>query len=139
MREINRIICHCTATPEGRSQTVADIKRMHIQDNHWSHIGYHYLIYLDGSIHNCLDESIPGIHCSGYNKHSIAVCYVGGCAADGKLTAKDTRTPEQKEAFVKILTQLHKRYPAATLHGHREFAAKDCPSFDIHEYDYLFK
>ena len=53
MREINRIICHCTATPEGRSLTVADIKRMHVVDNHWSHIGYHYLIYLDGSIHNC--------------------------------------------------------------------------------------
>lgn len=56
-----------------------------------------------------------------------------------ELKAKDTRTPEQKEAFVKILTDIHKRFPNATLHGHREFAAKDCPSFDVHEYDYIFK
>ena len=139
MREINRIICHCTATPEGRQETVASITRMHVKDNHWSHIGYHWLIYLDGTFHKGCDESIPGIHCAGYNKHSIAVCYVGGCTADGKLKAKDTRTPEQKQAFVKILTDLHKRFPKATLHGHREFATKDCPSFNVHEYDYIFK
>ena len=29
MRKINLIVVHCTATPEGRDVTVADIDRMH--------------------------------------------------------------------------------------------------------------
>ena len=139
MRPINRIIVHCTASPEGREMTVKQIDDIHRNENHWANgIGYHWVIYLDGSIHQGRPESMPGAHCVGYNKHSIGVCYVGGTEKDNPEKAKDTRTPEQKEAFVKLLAELHERYPQATLHGHREFANKDCPSFDVHEYDYIF-
>jgi hypothetical protein len=65
----------------------------------------------------------------GHNKHSIGICYIGGCASDGK-TPKDTRTPEQKEALLALLRRLKARFPNATIHGHRDFAAKACPSFD---------
>ncbi|UKK48496.1 N-acetylmuramoyl-L-alanine amidase [Prevotella sp. E9-3] len=50
MRRIDRIIVHCTATPEGRHVTVKDVDSWH-RDRGWANgIGYHYLIYLDGSI-----------------------------------------------------------------------------------------
>ena len=49
-RRIDRIIVHCTATPEGRHVTVKDVDSWH-RDRGWANgIGYHYLIYLDGSI-----------------------------------------------------------------------------------------
>ena len=46
MRDINEIIVHCTATPEGRPVSVATVRKWH-KANGWSDIGYHYLIDLD--------------------------------------------------------------------------------------------
>lgn len=127
-RRINEIIVHCTATPEGRDYTVADIRAMHKAQG-WVDIGYHYLIYRDGSIHEGRNVDLVGAHCQGHNAQSIGVCYVGGVARDGK-TPKDTRTQAQKDALVHLLMQLVCLYPDATIRGHRDFAAKACPSFD---------
>ena len=128
MRSINEIIIHCAATREGRDFTVEDITRWH-KARGFATIGYHYVIYRDGSIHEGRPLEQIGAHCVGHNKHSIGICYIGGCASDGK-TPKDTRTPEQKEALLALLRRLKARFPNATIHGHRDFAAKACPSFD---------
>lgn len=131
MRDIDKIIVHCSATPEGRHTTVEEIKQWHLQRG-WKDIGYHYVIYLDGTIHKGRPEEVVGAHCSGYNKNSIGVCYIGGVAKDGK-TPKDTRTEGQKRALREILNRLKRDYPKATLHGHNEFANKACPSFNVKE------
>ena len=128
MRKINEIIVHCAATREGRDFTVEDITRWH-KARGFATIGYHYVIYRDGSIHEGRPLEQIGAHCVGHNKHSIGICYIGGCASDGK-TPKDTRTSEQKEALLALLRRLKARFPNATIHGHRDFAAKACPSFD---------
>ena len=128
MRQINEIIIHCAATREGRDFTVEDITRWH-KARGFATIGYHYVIYRDGSIHEGRPLEQIGAHCVGHNKHSIGICYIGGCASDGK-TPKDTRTPEQKEALLSLLRRLKARFPNATIHGHRDFAAKACPSYD---------
>ena len=49
--------------------------------------------------------------------------------SDGK-TPKDTRTTEQKQSLVKLLKELKTKYPQASIHGHRDFSSKACPSFD---------
>ena len=128
MRIINEIIVHCAATREGRDFTVEDITRWH-KARGFATIGYHYVIYRDGSIHEGRPLEQIGAHCVGHNKHSIGICYIGGCASDGK-TPKDTRTSEQKEALLSLLRRLKARFPNATIHGHRDFAAKACPSYD---------
>ena len=128
MRQINEIIVHCAATREGRDFTVEDITRWH-KARGFATIGYHFVIYRDGSIHEGRPLEQIGAHCVGHNKHSIGICYIGGCASDGK-TPKDTRTPGQKEALLSLLRRLKARFPNATIHGHRDFAAKACPSFD---------
>ena len=129
MRQIKEIILHCSATAEGRDYTVADIDRWH-KSRGCQCIGYHYVIYRDGSVHTGRPVAQIGAHCTGHNANSIGVCYIGGCAADGK-TPKDTRTPQQREALRRLVADLQKQYPGATVHGHREFAAKACPSFDV--------
>ncbi len=128
MRMINEIIVHCTATPEGKDFKAVDIDRWHRQKG-WDGIGYHHVVDLDGTVEPGRPESKVGAHCIGHNTNSIGVVYVGGLAPDGK-TPKDTRTPRQKVALVKLLTELKRRYPGASIHGHRDFAAKACPSFD---------
>ena len=128
MRQINKIIVHCAATREDRDFTVEDITRWH-KVRGFATIGYHYVIYRDGSIHEGRPLEQVCAHCVGQNKHSIGICYIGGCASDGK-TPKDTRTPEQKEAMLSLLRRLKAQFPNATIHGHRDFVAKACPSFD---------
>ena len=130
-RAINEIIVHCSATAEGMDYTVADITRWH-KARGFTTIGYHYVVYRDGSIHVGRDINMVGAHCTGHNAHSIGVCYIGGCAADGK-TPKDTRTDAQKQSLITLLRALRRLYPGATIHGHREFAAKACPSFNAKE------
>lgn len=122
MRPIKEIIVHCTASPEGQGMTVKQIDNIHRTQNHWAKgIGYHKVIYLDGSIHDGRLIAMMGAHCNedGHNRLSIGVVYVGGCAKDGK-TPKDTRTHEQKVALAKLLKELHEQYPNAKLYGHGE-------------------
>lgn len=128
MRTINEIIVHCSATPEGRHHTVQDIRRWHLERG-FKDIGYHYVVYLDGSIHAGRSTKLTGAHCTGHNRNSIGVCYIGGMSADMKH-AKDTRTDAQKRALVSLLKELKRRYPNARIYGHRDFAQKACPSFD---------
>ena len=137
-RRIDKIIVHCSATPEGEGLTVEQIRRDHKAQG-WSDIGYHYVIYRDGSIHDGRDVDIQGAHCAegGGNVGSIGVCYVGGLekrragVAYNQLKPKDTRTLAQKAALIKLLTDLKTIYPNAKIYGHRVFTNKKaCPSFD---------
>lgn len=130
MRPLKNIIIHCTATQEGKDYTVADIRRWHVQGNGWKDIGYHYVIYRDGTIHVGRPLDQIGAHTSGHNADSIGIVYVGGCAADGK-TPKDTRTPAQKEALYTLCRILKDTLGIREIHGHLEYAAKACPSFDV--------
>jgi len=140
MRDITRIILHCTATAEGKDYTVDQIRGWHTRKG-WSDIGYHFLVYRDGTVAEGRPIKRAGAHVRGYNHNSIGVSYVGGVEAtrvNGKWIAKDTRTPEQTVALDKFLKEQMELYPDATLHGHNEFSAKACPCFDVQvEYDYL--
>lgn len=127
MRDIKKIIVHCSATKEGKAFTANDITRWH-KDRGFATIGYHYVVLLDGTIQQGRAEMVMGAHCKGYNANSIGICYIGGLDENGN--SKDTRTPEQKKSLLELLKRLKKDYPNATIHGHREFANKDCPCFD---------
>lgn len=138
MRKITEIIIHCSATPEGKDYTVADIDRWHRQRG-FRKIGYHFVIYRDGSIHAGRAKSEVGAHCEGHNTISIGICYIGGLRPSqpplkgGAATYKpaDTRTKEQREAMLALIEQLQEEFPQATIHGHNEFAPKACPCFKV--------
>lgn len=136
MRTITQIIWHCSATREGQDVKLEAIRRMHTQERGWSDVGYHFVIELDGTIREGRPLMRPGAHVSGRNEKSIGICYIGGCdpvrvLPNGQPAPKDTRTPEQKAALYQLTDRLLEQFPNATVHGHREFAAKACPSFDV--------
>lgn len=133
MRNIRRIILHCSATPEGKDYSVETIRRWHVQGNGWRDIGYHYVIYRDGTIHLGRPLEQIGAHTSGHNSDSVGICYIGGCASDGK-TPKDTRTAAQKEAMRTLCKILMDTLGIKEIHGHYEYAAKACPSFDVQKW-----
>ena len=128
MRKINKIIIHCTATPEGREVTTKDLRKWHVEERGWSDIGYHFFIDLDGEVHECRPIERTGAHTKGHNWDSIGIAYAGGMNLDN-TKSKDTRTEAQHEALVDLLCQLHDAY-GGEVYGHRDFSSKDCPSFD---------
>ena len=126
---IKEIIIHCSATPEGKDFRASDIDRWHKAQG-WQCIGYNFVIDLDGNIEIGRDLQKIGAHTTGHNSYSIGICYIGGCAKDGK-TAKDTRTPEQKIAMYQLIHDLLESYPNAEVSCHNQWAQKACPSFKI--------
>ena len=125
---INEIIIHCSDTKDGINFNINDIDRWHKQKG-WKCCGYHYVILLDGTIQQGRELEAVGAHCSGHNAHSIGICYIGGLDKDGK--PKDTRTAQQKAALYDLVNKLCEKFPDATIHGHKEFANKACPCFDV--------
>ena len=77
MRNIDKIIVHCSATQEGRHLDAAEINRWHLKRG-WKGIGYHYVVLLDGAIEYGRNIYEQGAHVKNYNKGSIGICYIGG-------------------------------------------------------------
>lgn len=128
MRKIDKIIIHCSATPEGRDVKTETIRQWHLKRG-WSDIGYHYVIELDGTVVPGRPLERVGAHCRGENRSSIGICYVGG--VDKEMTPKDTRTEAQRGALHSLLFDLTDNFAKATIHGHNEFSSKACPSFNV--------
>jgi N-acetylmuramoyl-L-alanine amidase len=129
------IILHCSATPEGKDIKTETIRRWHIQGNKWQDIGYHYVIELDGTVHEGRKIELVGAHCTSHNSFSIGICYVGGVDKNNKLP-KDTRTQAQKESMYKLVKILLDKYKLSLdkVHCHNEFSAKSCPCFSINTF-----
>lgn len=131
-RKITKIVVHCTAG--NPKNTAADIVAYHTRPvsqggRGWSTPGYHYIVEENGKIVNTVPEEKVSNGTKGHNADSINVCYTGGInLKTGE--PEDTRTPKQKEALIRLLTLLRKKYPTAKIYGHRDFAKKACPSFD---------
>jgi N-acetylmuramoyl-L-alanine amidase len=130
---IQWLTIHCTATPEGRANTAAEITAM--DKERFGQPSYHYVIELDGKVVPTLREDQVGAHVALHNHGNIGISYVGGTEtlnAGGK--PKDTRTPQQQGALEVFVRNFIKRYPKAKIRGHREWphVAKACPSFDVH-------
>lgn len=145
MARLRYLVIHCTATPEGREVTAAEIRRWHTSPppagRGWKQVGYTDLIHLDGRVERLVDNNEDGNvdpwevtnGAKGYNGVSRHVVYAGGLSSD-KKTPKDTRTDAQLEALKEYVTAFHRRHPSVRIVGHNELAAKACPSFDVQEW-----
>lgn len=128
-RPISELIFHCSATPEWRPVTVAQIREWH-KARGWDDIGYHYVVMLDGTIVEGRPVSKVGAHVAGRNIGTIGVVYIGGIDAD-TLKPKDTRTPNQKKSMLWLAENLASLYRLKRISGHNEYAKKACPSFNV--------
>lgn len=136
------LVIHCTATPEGREVSAAEIRRWHTAPppvgRGWKQVGYTDLVHLDGRIERLADNNEDANvdpwevtnGAAGYNSVSRHIVYVGGC--DNHLAPKDTRTEAQREALKRYVEDFHARFPQVKIVGHHELnPGKACPSFDV--------
>ena len=126
MREINRIIVHCSATKGDVS--AATIRKWH-KAKGWRDIGYHYVIRTDGSIETGRPIKEAGAHTRGHNKDSIGICLAGG------FGGTDYYTNEQWESLLVLIEGLRSTYGATGIYGHNDFTdTKTCPNFDVEDW-----
>lgn len=146
MAQLKYLVIHCTATPEGREVTAADIKAWHTNPTSqggrgWKQVGYTDLFKLDGTVERLVrnneDANVDPWEvtngATGYNSISRHVVYAGGCAARSQIP-KDTRTLAQRKAMETYVKDFHRRFPDVKIIGHNEVAAKACPSFDVQKW-----
>lgn len=142
MGRLKYLVIHCTATPEGREVSAADIRRWHTSPvsaggRGWKQVGYTDLVHLDGTVERLVDNNEDAWvdnweitnGAAGYNSVSRHVVYAGGC--DRSMKPKDTRTAAQRTALERYVKDFHRRFPDVRIVGHNELAAKACPGFDV--------
>lgn len=132
MRKIERIFVHCTAGSQ--RQSIEDLKA-EFRLKGWKYPGYHYVVDINGGIHQLLAIELVSNGVKGYNSSAINVAYMGGIDSHGKPI--DNRTEAQKVALKSLLIELHRQYPDAQIMGHRDIWGSDpkkwkkwCPCFD---------
>jgi N-acetylmuramoyl-L-alanine amidase len=132
MRNIDKVIIHCSATREGQDNINAKVIDRWHRARGWNGIGYHFVILINGTIEYGRDLNKIGSHTRGQNTGSIGICYVGGVEKDGK-TPKDTRTDAQKESINLLVSLFKNIHKELTVHGHNEFSSKACPSYKVNK------
>mgnify|MGYP001670152708 CR=1 FL=1 len=137
------LVIHCTATPEGREVSAAEIRRWHTAPvsqggRGWKQVGYTDMVHLDGRVERLINNNEDAQvdpwevtnGAKGYNSMSRHIVYVGGCDKAGM--PKDTRTEAQREALKHYVEDFHARFPQVNIVGHHELnPGKVCPSFDV--------
>jgi N-acetylmuramoyl-L-alanine amidase len=130
MTKISAIVIHYSATARGQHVTVEQIDQWH-RARGFRKIGYHYVIYLDGSVHKGRPEWEVGAHVAGKNAGTLGICFIGGTEPGNPNKGVDTRTPAQTESLIRLIRQLLGRHPGARVVGHRDLGATQCPGFDV--------
>lgn len=146
MRRIDQIVIHCTATPNGRWTTTADIDAWHVKrgfrrdpvarnafNPELTAIGYHHVIYINGTLATGRSHDEIGAHARGYNATSLGVALVG----TDRFSARQWHAlRELIDALTHPQGRRPARYPNVSLLGHRDLpdVHKDCPGFSVAEW-----
>lgn len=138
MRQLNEIIIHCTDTRPNwwadrtSAEKVAEVRRWHVEENHWSDVGYHFLIDRDGTVIEGRPLEKTGAHVKGHNTGTVGISLFGGHGGSASDQFQDNFTEDQERALMQLIRQLQDNYPTITsISGHNQYAAKACPTFSV--------
>lgn len=121
---IKHIVIHHSASKP--STTIEEITAWHIQRN-FSGIGYHKVIYEDGTIKNGRDQNTVPASVKGANKNTLAVCLCGNFEVDQP-------TPFQLISLELVIKEWQILHPTSKVVGHREIGASLCPGKNLYNW-----
>ena len=123
---INKIVVHCSDSPQCRNDSAETIHKWH-KERGFDGIGYHYVIVENGDVENGRPEFWRGAHVRAHNKDSLGICLIG----------VDSFTTEQFVSLRTLIDSLLTRYDAAQVCGHTDLdSKKTCPNFDVKRWYY---
>lgn len=159
-RLINQIIIHCSASANGDSLFSGSLEKNNLitpvqtidawhrargfkrsaefrkrLNPNLTSIGYHFVVYTDGTIVTGRHLDEIGAHVQGSNANSLSICMIG----------TDAFSQAQWAALARLIKSLSTLYPNAKVSGHRDNSPdlngdgqvtrnewlKICPGFDV--------
>ena len=131
---VNIVVVHCSATAPSQDIGVEEIREWHVDDNHWSDIGYHGVIRRNGSFEEGRKLHQQGAQAKGWNDESWGLCLIGG--VDERNVAEQNFTAKQYVTLEAMLDAWTFLAGGAAVCGHRDLDSthqklKECPSFDV--------
>lgn len=135
-KQTTHIVIHKAATKPSMDIDVDWIADIHVVENGWDDVGYHYFIQRDGTVDQGRDITMQGAHCPGMNHKSVAICMAGGMA-EGSSRSENNFTEAQWEALVATTQSIMDAHHIGVdgVRGHSECAeGKDCPSFSMEKF-----
>ncbi len=115
--ETKYIVLHHMAM---KNCTARQIDLMH-KNSGWSGIGYHFFVSKNGEIYRGRPIWAIGAHALGENNCSI------GIGAEGDYSTETSMPQAQKKAISDLIYELRNTYTCATVVGHCEICATQCP------------
>jgi hypothetical protein len=131
MRDIAKIVVHCSDSPDERDIGLEEINIWH--STRWSGIwsngrriycGYHYIIRRNGIVEMGRPEAFAGAHVHGHNQNSVGICWVG----------RRELTDQQRASLLMLVGEVMDRYGlnVRDVLGHSELnKAKTCPNINM--------
>lgn len=124
------IVIHHSGLSRGDvDSTLEDIHKMHKEGNHWSGIGYHFLIHKDGIIEYARPLECRGAHTFKNNEFTVGICLTGN------YQLAEPPTVQVKNA-IQLIGALCDKYNFSptdmTIFGHRDLSATDCPGDNLY-------
>lgn len=145
-RTIRKVILHCSDTPEDDPSTplineamdvgVKEISEWHKLRNFPPYrgpmgpvfCGYHKVVRINGAVETARPDFVPGVHCTGENHDSVAICYIG----------RGHPTDAQKKSLLReIINWMNVHFlEVEDVYGHYEWnkTGKTCPNLDMDLY-----
>lgn len=127
MRSVSFLVIHHSAS--GKSTTVEQIREWH-KKRGFADIGYHAVIYGDGSLHRGRPESKVGAHALGANTGSLGVCVCGNF--ENELVGD-----VQFRRLVRVMAYWCSKYGVShsRIYGHRDVGSTKtaCPGNNLYK------
>ncbi len=117
-----RIVVHHSASDI--DTTIEDIHNWHL-NNGWSGIGYHYIIYADGTIYRGRPEKVKGAHAYQDSTHEANTNGIGICLIGDFTSSKPTNT--QMTSLIWLIKNIWTRYPNISVIRHSDVMSTACP------------
>lgn len=126
LSDITTIVLHHTAAPASVGPT--RIAEIHVRDNNWPGIGYHFCVGAEGETYWVNDLKTIGAHVKYQNEHTIGVALLGCFTEDAEPTRAQIRATKT------VLAALQAQLGPLEVVGHKDIAATRCPGDKWHEW-----
>jgi hypothetical protein len=105
-----------------------DVQNRHMHKDDKADIGYHYIIDLQGKIHEGRNVNVRGSHVGGANTGAIGILWLADFVPGPWPDGNDEMTDAMMSSTRKLIGHLLGRFPNVTyLGGHQEFSDSECP------------
>ena len=137
LKNVNKILIHCTATNDPRENTMKAIRNLHMlpkttpvmwagkvtEGKGFDEVAYHFLVLPKGTSEVGRDLKYQGAHCYGQNEESVSICVAG----------LDSFGLAQFRELFSLLDMLKDMFDLkdSDIYGHYHFSSKPCPNFMV--------